>query len=240
MWEVSWRRGETATYWPQVPLTIAALLPHSAGLLNRGSWGPQPSVWSWCSLRHLIPDMNCNSNSNCDWNWLTQAVCSTWLYNYLYTHLLHVGVRICTEFNHVHRSRWYSDTLDRMHLFFSAYWQRCISWLTARSRATMQQFWYEKQSAYPIIPTELQSVLLIGYLDDHIPKILNSGMTISSWIYVILLPRNISILFRKDLKKGLWMETRNFSQELQNLIKNGYEYRRFEPQGQLIYQYHCN
>ena len=30
---------ETATYWPQVSLTIAALLPHSAGLLNRGPKG---------------------------------------------------------------------------------------------------------------------------------------------------------------------------------------------------------
>ena len=28
---------ETATYWPQVPLTRAALLSHSAGLFNRGS-----------------------------------------------------------------------------------------------------------------------------------------------------------------------------------------------------------
>ena len=26
-------------------------------------------------------------------------------------------VRICTEFNHVHRSRWYSDIFDRIHLF---------------------------------------------------------------------------------------------------------------------------
>ena len=31
---------QTATYWPPVPLTIAALLSHSAGLLNRDSWGP--------------------------------------------------------------------------------------------------------------------------------------------------------------------------------------------------------
>ena len=31
-------------------------------------------------------------------------------------HMLPVGVRICTEFNHVHRSRWYSNILDRMHL----------------------------------------------------------------------------------------------------------------------------
>ena len=28
---------QTTTYWPQVPLTIAALLSYSAGLLNRGS-----------------------------------------------------------------------------------------------------------------------------------------------------------------------------------------------------------
>ena len=37
VWEVSWRRGQTATYWPNVLLTIAAVLPHSAGLLNHGS-----------------------------------------------------------------------------------------------------------------------------------------------------------------------------------------------------------
>ena len=41
---------QTATYWPQVPLTIAALLSYSAGLLNRGSWGPKPSAGSWFSL----------------------------------------------------------------------------------------------------------------------------------------------------------------------------------------------
>ena len=41
---------QTATYWPQVPLTIAALLSHSAGLLNKGSWGPKPSAGSWFSL----------------------------------------------------------------------------------------------------------------------------------------------------------------------------------------------
>ena len=75
--EVSWRRRETATYWLQVSLTIAALLPHSTGLLDRGSWGPKPSVWSWFSLQHLI------SNSNSNWPQLTQAVCVTWLYNCL-------------------------------------------------------------------------------------------------------------------------------------------------------------
>ena len=37
-----------------------------------------------------------------------------WLF---FIHLLHVGVRISTKFNHVHRSRWYFDIFDRMHLF---------------------------------------------------------------------------------------------------------------------------
>ena len=73
---MSWRRRQTATYWPQVPLTIAVLLSHSDGLLNRGSW-------SWFSLRHLISNWNGNSNCNCNSNWLTQAVCGTWLYNCL-------------------------------------------------------------------------------------------------------------------------------------------------------------
>ena len=36
VWEVSWRRGQTATYWPQVLLTLAALLRILAGVLNPG------------------------------------------------------------------------------------------------------------------------------------------------------------------------------------------------------------
>ena len=78
---------QTATYWPQVPLTIAALLSHSAGLLN------------WRSLRaasHLS-----RSGSHClelqlelqlqltptNWNRLWQWV--IWLFE---VHLLLVGV----------------------------------------------------------------------------------------------------------------------------------------------------
>ena len=39
-------RGEqTATYWPSVPLSLAALLSSSAGLLDRGSWGPIALCW---------------------------------------------------------------------------------------------------------------------------------------------------------------------------------------------------
>ena len=36
---------QTATYWPPVPLSLAALLSRYAGLLNRGSWGPIALCW---------------------------------------------------------------------------------------------------------------------------------------------------------------------------------------------------
>ena len=58
VWEMSWRRGQTATYWPKVLLsTIAALLPHF-GLVAQ-PWvtkGPKPSVCRWFSIRHLVPN----------------------------------------------------------------------------------------------------------------------------------------------------------------------------------------
>ena len=36
---------QTATYWPPVPLSLAALLFRSAEMLNRGSWGPIALCW---------------------------------------------------------------------------------------------------------------------------------------------------------------------------------------------------
>ena len=105
------------------------------GCSTVGHWGPKPSVWSWFSLRHLISNWNCNSNSN----WLKLSVAPGYII--VWRHLLPASVRICTEFNHVHNSRWYSDVFDRIHLFrcSSAYLHRCISWLTARSRVSMLQ-----------------------------------------------------------------------------------------------------
>ena len=80
VWEVSWRQGQTATYWPQVLLTIAALLSFSDWVAQ--PWvteGPKPSICRWLSIRHLVP------------NWLqlqlklelTQVICGIWLYNCL-------------------------------------------------------------------------------------------------------------------------------------------------------------
>ena len=77
-----------------------------------------------------------------DWNMqLTQAVCGTWVYNCLTPtcFLWAYASATITEFNHVQRSRWYSDIFDRIHLFrcSSAYLHRCISWLTARLRVNI-------------------------------------------------------------------------------------------------------
>ena len=68
--EVSWRRGQTATYWPKVLLTIAALLPHLGWVAQ--PWvieGPKPSVCRWHSIQHLVPNW---LNSN--WNWPKPSV----------------------------------------------------------------------------------------------------------------------------------------------------------------------
>ena len=95
VWEVSWRLNKTATYWPPALLAIAALLSHSAGLLNRGSLrAASPLSWSWFSLQHLI--------SNCN-NWLqtpklTRTSSGTRLYNCL-TPTYFSERRICTQFN---------------------------------------------------------------------------------------------------------------------------------------------
>ena len=74
---------------------------------------------------------------------LTEAVCDTWFYNCLTLTCFLWAYASATiiEFNPVHRSSWYSDIFDRMHLFrcSSAYLHRCIVWLTARSRVNILQ-----------------------------------------------------------------------------------------------------
>ena len=104
---------QTATYWPQVPPTIAALLSHSAGLLNQGSWGPKPSAGSWFSLPPTL------------WLQLTRTVCGTGLYNYL-TPTCFLWASHLHQIQPVHRSRLYLDVFDWMHLFLD--W-----WLGRRS-----------------------------------------------------------------------------------------------------------
>ena len=129
--EVSWRRGtDCYILTPSSSDHSSTSIAFWLGCSNVVPWGSKPSIWSWFSLRlHPI--------SNWNWNWLTQAVCGTLIYNcptstcFLWAY---VSATI-TEFNHVHRSRWYSDIFTRMHLFrcSSTYLHRCISWLTTWS-----------------------------------------------------------------------------------------------------------
>ena len=69
---------QTATYWPPVPLTIAALLFSFC-------WAAQPGVRRAQALcwELVLTALNCNSNFNCNWLQLTQTVCGTGLYNCL-------------------------------------------------------------------------------------------------------------------------------------------------------------
>ena len=102
-----------------------------------GHWEPQALSLQANSHAGILSP----TDSNCDWNWTDPS--RLWhLVVFLFdVHLLPVGVRICNEFNHVKRWRWYSDIFDRMHQFrcSSAYLHRCISWLTAGSWVNMLQ-----------------------------------------------------------------------------------------------------
>ena len=90
VWEVSWRRGQTATYSPQVLLTIAALLSYSGWAAQ--PWvpeGPKPSVCHWLSRWYLVPN---GLQLQLE---LTQAVCGTWLYNCLTPICFHCYLHRC-------------------------------------------------------------------------------------------------------------------------------------------------
>ena len=99
---------QTATYWPPVPLSLAALLSHSAGLLNRGSWGPKPSAGSWLSLSRTA------TRTSTNWLQMWHRVIS--LFD---THLLPVGVATAPNSTR-QRSRLYLDISDEMHLFLDS------------------------------------------------------------------------------------------------------------------------
>ena len=109
VWEVSWRRNRLQTYWPQVPLSLAALLFSFCWAASTGGpEGPKPSAGSWFSLPRTA------TRTPTNWLKLTQAVCGTRLYNCLTLNLLLVGTAIAPNST---PSRWYPDIFDQMHLF---------------------------------------------------------------------------------------------------------------------------
>ena len=110
---------QTATYWPQVPPTIAALLSHSAGLLNRGSWGSKPSTGSWFSLPQTA------TRTPTYWLQLTDLSVAPG-YIIVWHPPASRGRRNCTDFNPSTGQGDIFDIFDRMHLFLD--W-----WLGRRS-----------------------------------------------------------------------------------------------------------
>ena len=103
------------------------------GLLNRGSWEPKPSVWSWFWLQHLISIWNCNLN----FNWLKPSLAPGYI---IVWHPPASSVR-----THLHPFQPHPQVKVLIRHprpdapFSSPYLHRCVSWLTARSRANMQQ-----------------------------------------------------------------------------------------------------
>ena len=87
MWEINWRRGQTAI-WPEFFFDHSSTSASSwLGLLNRGSLRAQPSVWSWFSLRwHPVSN----------WLPLTQAVCALVIL-LSHAHLLPLFFRLFTQ-----------------------------------------------------------------------------------------------------------------------------------------------
>ena len=144
VWEMSWRRGQTATYWPKVLLaTIAAPLPHLG-------WAAQPRV-----AEDSSPLSEACSHSAAFYLQLRLELNLNWLEmtDWLTTLSVAPGYIII----------WYPPAYcGRMHLHWiqprprikvisryprpeapvsSAYLHRCLFWLTALSRVNMLQHW---------------------------------------------------------------------------------------------------
>ena len=109
---------QTASYWPQVPLSLAALLSYSAGLLNRRSWGPKPSAGSWFSLPRTA------TRTPTNWLQLTESNSGTWLYNCLTSTCFSSAPNSTTS----KRLMWYLRYLRP---------DEPVSWLTAGSKVNM-------------------------------------------------------------------------------------------------------
>ena len=111
---------QTATYWPQIPLSLAALLSCSAGLLNRESWGPSP-LWE------LVL-------TTASYLQLTQPVCGTRLYNCL-TPTCFLWASHLHPIQPVHSQGYTLISSTGC----TCYLHRCISYLTIRPRVNIQQ-----------------------------------------------------------------------------------------------------
>ena len=126
-WVGDWTK--TATFWPPVPLSLAALLSRSAGLLNQGSWGPIALCWvlvlSTASYFQLTDSK------------LTELVCGSGLYNCLTSTCFLWALHL----HPIQQSGLYPDIFDRMHLFFD-WWlgRRSVCYKSTYSSRVFQEW----------------------------------------------------------------------------------------------------
>ena len=147
VWKVSWRRRQTATYWPKILLTIAALLSHPGWAAQ--PWvteGRKPSVCKLiltlasCPLQTPTATGSELELTRTDWLelQLTQAVCGTWLYNCLTPTCFLLAYASAP--NSTTSTGQGDIPISSTGCTCFAYLHRCISWLTAGSRVnTLQQ-----------------------------------------------------------------------------------------------------
>ena len=112
---------QTETYWPQTPLSLAALLSRSAGLLNRGSWGAHSPLWE------LVL-------TTASYLQFTEPVCGSGLYNCL-TSTCFLWASHLHPIQPVHSQGYTLISSTGC----TCYLHRCISYLTTRPRINMLQ-----------------------------------------------------------------------------------------------------
>ena len=117
-WVADWTDCNILT---DIPLSLAALLSRSAGLLNRGSWGPSP-LWE------LVL-------TTASYLQLTQPVCGNGLYNCL-TSTCFLWASHLHPIQSVH-SQCYTLISSTG---CTCYLHRCFSYLTARPWVNMQHY----------------------------------------------------------------------------------------------------
>ena len=118
---------QTATYWPQIPLSLAALLSRSAGLLNRGFW--EPIALCWVLVLSTASYLQLTDSK------LTEPVCGTGLYNRL-TPTCFLWASHLHPIQPVHNQGYTLISSTGC----TCYLQRCISYLTARPRVNILPF----------------------------------------------------------------------------------------------------
>ena len=84
VWEVSWRRGQSAMYWPKVLLAIEAVLSHSGWAAQ--PWvteGPSPLSGAGSHSASILSPTATATRTPSNWLKLTEVISGTWLYNCL-------------------------------------------------------------------------------------------------------------------------------------------------------------